>query len=319
MAFSFPFAFAPQASGWTVVDGQGGWFAVTVDNARKNGAKPRVLAHARLAQDQEAAQTNLKPLLLQLGNSPYPVLGLLSRSEYQMFLVDKAVVRPEEMLQSLRWTLSPLLDYPPEEANLAWMDVPIKNTHATTVQKMHVVAAKRSLIDQRAGWFDQARLSLSVMDVRETSQANLAQCLETPTSGVCLIYADALGLQITITHQGDLYLERFIRESLFDPVDAAAADTRSVKFDRVALEVQRSLDFVRRNVPGIDVGLLVVGPTQKEIGLQQALSARMLEPLRAFDVSQVFDWPEGSDLVKPEVQAQYFNALGASLRPSAAH
>jgi MSHA biogenesis protein MshI len=264
-------------------------------------------------------QTDLKPLAQQLGNKPYPVLGLLSRNEYQMFLVDKAVVRPEEMLQSLRWTLSPLLDYPPEEANLAWMDVPIKNKLATTIHKMHVVAAKRRLVEQRARWFDQARLGLSVMDVRETSQANLAQCLETPASGVCLIYADALGLQITITHHGDLYLERFIRESLFDPVDATAPDTRSVKFDRVALEVQRSLDFVRRNVPGIEVDLLVVGPTQEDIGLQQALSTRMLEPLRAFDLGQVFDWPKDSDLVKPEVQAQYFNALGASLRPSASH
>lgn len=301
-------------TGWTAVDGQGGLFGVTVDTSRKTGPKPRVVRHAHIVSNPVPEPAEFQLLARQLSESKFPVIGLLNRSEYQIFLVDKAMVRPEEMLQSLRLTLSTLLDYPPEQANLAWMDVPVKNSATPNPTKLYVVAAKTLLVDQRMRDFEQARMRLSVMDIRETAQANLAQCVESPSSGVCLIYADPMGLQITISHQGDLYLERFIRESLFEAVEAVSADTQREKFDRIALEIQRSLDFVRRNFLELDVSLLFIAPTATDIGLHRELSSRLLQPFNALDLSNVFDWPEDSELVKPEVQALYFNALGASLR-----
>lgn len=314
MSFSLKSAFSKRTTGWTAVDAQGGLFGVTVDTSRKFSKKPRVIQNASAAADAKSKLDGIQQISRQLGDSGYPVIGLLDRNEYQIFLVDKAAVRAEEMLQSLRWTLSALLDYPSVDANIAWIDVPVKNISTPRPPQMYVVAAKRSAVDQRMDMFEQAHLRLAVMDVRETAQANLAELLESANSGVCLIYADSAGLQITITFQGELYLARFIRESLFDTADAGSVDVLREKFDRVALEVQRSLDFVRRNFPNLTVEGVFVAPTQFAIGLHSELSTRILTPIQNIDLSDVFEWPVGSELVKPEVQALYFNALAAALR-----
>jgi len=314
MPFSLKSAFSKGTTGWTAIDGQGGFLGVTVDTSRKISKKPRVIKHASAAPDAKSKLVGLQQVSRLLGELGFPVIGLLDRSEYQIFLVDKAAVRPEEMLQSLRWTLSPMLDYPPAEANIAWIDVPVKNISIPRPQQLYVVVAKRSSVDLYTDVFEQANLRLAAIDVRETAQANLAELLESPNSGVCLIYADPAGLQITITLQGDLYLERFIRESLFDVDGISSTDARREKFDRVALEVQRSLDFVRRNFPSLIVDLVFVAPTQTDIGLRNELSTRILTPIQSIDLGEVFEWPAGSELVKPEIQALYFNALAAALR-----
>lgn len=303
-----------KPAGWTVVDATNALVAVAVDTSRMDHGKPRVMKHVMLTGEVTSGQAGLQRLGQQWGEIRFPVIDLLGRNDYQIFLIDKAKVQPEEMVQNLRWTLGTLLEYPAAEANIAWMDVPHKNDPNGLASKMYVVAAKRAVVEQRAAWFDKVRMPLAVVDIRETGQANIAERVETPDTGVCLIFADPTGLQITVSHRGDLYLERFIRESLFEPLPEDHPQSRSDQLDRVALEVQRSLDFVRRNFPGLTVNRLMVGPTQSPIGLLEALSSRMLTPWVTLDLSEVFEWPSNSELVKPEIQALYFNALGASLR-----
>ena len=302
-------------AGLIVLDSQGGLHGVTVKAPAQHGGKPRVLHHASIPGEAAITEANLLQLWHQLGEPRFKAMALLERGEYQIFVVDKANVKPAEMQQNFRFTLGPLLDYPADEANLSWTDVPSQFTTAARTPQVYLVAAKRELVDQRAATFAQAKWRLSIVDIRETSQANIAERKEVHGSGVCLVFADPDGIQITITYQGELYLERFIRESLFDASEPdIETDARREKFDRVALQLQRSLDYVRRNYSGLSVDRLYLGPTQSNIGLLEELNARMLEPLQALDLSEVFEWPEGSDLVKPEVQARYFVALGAALR-----
>ena len=59
---------------------------------------------------------------------------------------------------------------------------------------------------------------------------------------------------------------------------------------------------------------VVVGPTHMDIGLNAQLDSRLIEPVVALNLRDVFDWPAGSELDKPQMQAQYFHALGATLR-----
>jgi len=71
---------------------------------------------------------------------------------------------------------------------------------------------------------------------------------------------------------------------------------------------------VHRNAASIPFNGIFVAPTQSDIGLVQKLQSRLLAEVSALDLNTLFEWPEDSDLVKPEVQALYFNALGAALR-----
>ena len=84
--------------------------------------------------------------------------------------------------------------------------------------------------------------------------------------------------------------------------------------ERLALEIQRSFDFMRRNYPAVLIDSLDVAPTKEDISLPTLLKRHLIEEVRALDLSTLFEWPAGSDLNKPAMQAQYFHALGAALR-----
>jgi MSHA biogenesis protein MshI len=179
---------------------------------------------------------------------------------------------------------------------------------------LYVVAARREVVNQRMDFFDHARLPLESLDIRETGQRNISAAIKDQKAAVCLIYAEPNGVQLTVTYQGELYLERYIRESLFQTNEDEAPAREEQKLDRVALEVQRSIDFVHRNAASIPFDGIYVAPTQSDIGLLEKLQTRLLTDVSRLDMDTLFEWPAGSELEKPEVQALYFNALGAALR-----
>lgn len=311
---SFKWLWPSGPDGWTAIDCQGGIFGVSVASPRTFDERARVVQHAALPG------VNLDPAnLVQMGKlmhgHGYPLIHMLGRKEYQMFLIDKAAVKPEEMESSLRWSLTPLLDYPASEANLSWMEIPqTATTNVNRVSQLYVIAARREVVNQRSDLFEQAHMPLKVLDIRETGQRNISAAIKAQDAAVCLIYAEPSGVQLTVTYKGELYLERYFRESLFALEDGDDEALAAPKFDRVALEIQRSMDFVHRNASSMPFDGIFVAPTQREIGLAEKLQARLLNEVRALDLSKIFEWPVGSELHKPEVQAQYFNALGAALR-----
>ncbi len=311
MLFKWPWSGRPD--GWTVIDAQDGLYGVSVKSPRKPGERPTVVSHGALPRGtlDETSMVQLGKLMHANG---FPLIHVLSRKEYQMFLVDKAAVRAEELEGSLRWSLTPLLDYPASEANLSWMDIPQTHAVANRTPQLYVIAARRELINQRMDLLERAHMPLKVLDIRETGQRNISAAIQDQEAAVCLLYAEPNGVQLTVTYQGDLYLERYIREALFKTNDDGSPVSDEAKFDRVALEVQRSIDFVHRNASGMPFDGIFIAPTQSEIGLVEKLQSRILKEIRPLDLSSLFVWPDDSDLVKPEVQAKYFNALGAALR-----
>lgn len=305
---------SPQ--GWTAIDCQGGLLGVSVKLPTKPNERAIVLKHAAFP-GASVKPSELTRLMKALKDTNYPLIHVLGHKDYQIFLVDKAAVRPEEMESSLRWTVTPLLDYPAGEANLSWMDIPqAPGTNHRTPQ-LYVIASRRDTINQRMDDFERANMSLQVLDIRETGQRNISAALQDQEAAVCLIYADTTGVQLTVTYKGELHLERYIRESLFDVNSESETNTAEKKFDRVALEVQRSIDFVHRNASYMPFDGIYVAPTQQPILLQERLQARLLTDIKALDLGTVFEWPDDSDLNKPEIQALYFNVLGASLRMKA--
>mgnify|MGYP000237460447 CR=1 FL=1 len=311
---SFKRLWSRGPDGWTAIDCQGGMFGVSVKSPRTFDERAVVEKHASMP-GVNLDQANLVQMGKLMHGHGFPLVHLLGRKEYQMFLVDKAAVKAEEMESSLRWSLTPLLDYPSSEANLAWMEIPQTPTaNSLRTPQLYVVAARRELVNQRTDLFESAHLTLRAMEIRETGQRNISAAIKAQDAAVCLIYAEPNGVQLTVTYKGELYLERYIRESLFVADEDMTEAVMSQKFDRVALEVQRSIDFVQRNASSIPFDGIFVAPTQSDIGLLAKLKTRLLADVRALDLNSIFEWPNGSDLVRPEVQALYFNALGAALR-----
>jgi MSHA biogenesis protein MshI len=313
MTLSIQSLWSRNPGGWSAIDMHGGVFGVSVQLPRQAGQKPKVLQHvAYPAQSADAA------VLAQMGRvlltAQFDVVTLLDRHDYQIFMVDKPVVRPDEVEGSLRLAISPMLDYPSTEANLAWLDIPIRQTMGNRVAQLYAVIAKTEHVNARASLFEEAKMRLNAVDIREVAQRNISLLLETENAATCLIYAEPEGVQLTITYRGELYLVRFISEALFGDTDAQGRDKLAEAIDRLALEIQRSFDFIRRNYPALTIDTLFVAPTLTEIGLAEALKQHLIEQVMPLNLSRIFDLPPGSDLNQPEVQAQYFHVLGSALR-----
>lgn len=313
MKLSLESLWARRSSGWSAVDLQGGVFGVNVRLPRQAGQKPLVMEHAAFPR-QTLEPAVLSQMSRTLTPAKFDVVTVLDRHDYQMFMVDKPVVRDDEMEGSLRLAVSPLIDYPIDEANLAWLDIPVRQTMGNRVSQLYAVVVKESLVNQRRQLFEQARVRLNVVDVRESAQRNISFLLDNDKQATCLIFADQEGVQLTITFKGELYLIRFIGESLFNK---SGNGELAQAIDRLALEIQRSFDFVRRNYPALNIAVLYVAPTEADIGLTDLLKVHLIEEVKLLDLSSIFDIPQSSDLTKPEVQAQYFHALGSALRTQA--
>lgn len=302
-----------RASGWSAVDMQGGMFGVNVRLPDANDQRPVVLQRAAFP-----AQTVDVAVLAQMGRTlasdKFSWVTLLGRRDYQLFMVDKPAVREDEMESSLRLSISPLLDYPVIEANLGWIDIPVRQTLGSRVQQLYVVAARADIVQARKALFDQARMGLQVVDVREMAQRNISSLLETDQEATSLICVEPEGVQLTITFKGELYLVRFISEVLLDKGGPQDGDALLQAVGRLALEIQRSFDFVRRNYPALNIKALHVAPIAQDLDLVGMLKAELIEEVQPLDLANFFDFSIDAELKKPQVQAQYFHALGAALR-----
>lgn len=313
MKLSFKSLWSFQPHGWSAVDMQGGMFGVNVRLPGASGRKPAVLQRAAFpSQAVDAA------VLAQMGRTLSPdkfnLVTLLGRRDYQLFMVDKPAVRPDEMDSSLRLSVSPLIDYPVSEANLAWLDIPARQTLGSRVQQLYVAVARSESVQNRKALFDEARMRLDAVDIRETAQRNIALLLETEQAATCLIAVEAEGVQLTVTFKGELYLVRFISEALLGKGTVQDSPALLEAVERLALEIQRSFDFVRRNYPALNVQTLHVAPTVAELGLVDKLKAQLIEEVKPLDLAELFDLSAVPDLQNPQVQAQYFHALGSALR-----
>lgn len=313
MNLSVPSLRSRHSAIWSAIDLQGGVLGVQVQLPRQAGHKPLVLRHASYA-----GQTPDAPVLAQMARTlsvaKTEVVTLLGSHNYQVFMVDKPEVRPEEVESSLRLVLSPMVDYPITEANLDWLDIPVRQTMGSRTPQVYAVVAKTELVNAQAALFRAAKIKLTAMDIRESAQRNISFLLETDKAATCLVHADAEGVRLTITYKGELYLVRFISETLLDVEDPPDSANLSGAIDRLALEIQRSFEFIRRNYPALNIDGLYVAPMSVDIGLAEALQSQLLEQVRPLDLASIFDLPAGSDLTKPQVQARYFHALGSALR-----
>jgi MSHA biogenesis protein MshI len=296
------------------VDLQGGVFGVSVQMPGRKGEKPLVLAY-----DAFEGQTVVDgSVLAQLGRAvmlnKFATVALLGRQQYQIFMVDKPAVRSDEMQSSLRLVVSSLIDYPIADASLGWLEIPVQQSMGGRVPQLYTAVAKTEHVQACAALFEQARIRLDAVDIRESAQRNISFLLESDGAATCLIHANSDGVQLTVTFKREVYLVRFIGETFADKTGPQSQDQLQAAVARLALEIHRSLDFVRRNYPSLNLEALHVAPTTFGLDLAALLQPQLGMEVKSLDLGSVFDFPADSGLVQAQVQAKFFNALGAALR-----
>ena len=94
----------------------------------------------------------------------------------------------------------------------------------------------------------------------------------------------------------------------------ADAERRNQNFERIALELQRSLDHFDRQFNYVPVSKLLLAPLPEDIGLQQYLATNIYVPVETMDLAAVMDFPAVPELKQAARQAQCLAAIGAALR-----
>jgi MSHA biogenesis protein MshI len=235
---------------------------------------------------------------------------VLNPGEYQFLLVEAPNVPEAELKSAIRWKVKDLVDYRIEDATVDVLDIPPADAAAASrVRPVFAVAARNELLQQRIRELEEARVPLSVIDIRETAQRNLAALYETPERGLAFIHFGADAGLLTINFRGELYLARRLEVGAGEL--AAGASDEAGALERVALEIQRTLDHFDRQFRHVAVSKLVLGPTPQPSRLAESLRGRFDLPVEEADLRQVLEFADAPDA---EAQWRLFHHFGAALR-----
>lgn len=250
----------------------------------------------------------LQKLAGELQLDHYRCSTLLRAGEYQLLQVEAPNVPQAELRSAIRWRVKDLIDFHLDDATLDVLDIPPDAAPgAARSHLMYAVAARNEIIQGRIREFQDARIPLQVIEIPETAQRNIAALCEADGRGIALLYlARDWGL-LTINFRSELYLARRLEIGLGQLTAGAESGA-----ERLALEIQRTLDHFERQFRQVAVARLLLAPMPAGEGLQAFLQGRLGIPVQALDLREAvtFEGPA------PDVETQWrlFHLFGAALR-----
>ncbi|MBC2759350.1 agglutinin biogenesis protein MshI [Thiobacillus sp.] len=236
-----------------------------------------------------------------------PVSLVLKPADYRLRLLDAPNVPADELKSAVRWQIQDMLDFHADDGTVDVLEVPHPE-HVSHAKQIFAVAAKNSLLAEEAVLATNAGLNLTIIDIMETAQRNVATRLETPGRALALFSFIETGGLLTLTLDGELCMARTLG------VNQTVLDIEGLEsvLERLTLEIQRSLDHFDRQFGGIPVDRLLLAPMENVEGLCNGLAGNLALPVKPLDLAEVLDiaaLPEANTL-----PPHCFHAIGAALR-----
>lgn len=298
-----------RISGWiAVVIGKRG---VHIAQVRHDGVRPRV-TKCSFSPISDVTSSALEKTArdAQLDASRFSTL--LSANEYQLLMVDAPNVPVDELKTAIRWKVKDSLTCHIDDATIDVLQIPTNKYGADRPQSLYAVAAPNETIRKCIALFEKGKIELSVIDIPEMAQRNIAALYESEGRGLAMLaFGDEGGL-LTITCDGELFLARRVEITLGQLQDADDS-LRQQYLDRVELEVQRSLDYFDRQFHHIPVNRMLVS-APNSLGLDKVLADNLGMPVEMLDLAQGMDITALPDLQDSEFVCHALPALGAALR-----
>lgn len=236
-----------------------------------------------------------------------PASLVLNPADYRLRLLDAPNVPADELKSAVRWQIQDMLDFHADDGTMDVLEVPHPE-HVTHARQIFAVAAKNSLLAEEAVLATNAGLNLTIIDIMETAQRNLAIRLEKPGRALAVFSFIDSGALLTLTLDGELCMARTLG------VNQSLLETEGLDnvLERMTLEIQRSLDHFDRQFGGIPVDRLLLVPTDKAEGLREGLAGNLALPVEVLNLADVLDiaaFPDAGAL-----PSSCFHAIGAALR-----
>jgi MSHA biogenesis protein MshI len=307
------FAKSKKNPGWMAINLQSDGVRV-VHVVRATDSRPSVERVAFYPADILPLPGLLEKMAKELQVGRYQCSTLLDFGEYQLLSVEAPNVPPDELKTAIRWKLKDLLDFHVNDATIDVLDVPVEKNAPARNHSMYAVAAHNQLIQQRQTLFADAKVPLTVIDIPEMAQRNISALVAPEGRGLAMLSFDARGGLLTITFSGELYLSRRIDVPL-PTFENADTDQKNAQFERIVLELQRSLDHFDRQYHFAPVAKLMLAPLDKlSAELQAYLAANLYIPVELLTLEMALDIARVDELRSTQAQHDYFMTIGAALR-----
>jgi MSHA biogenesis protein MshI len=264
----------------------------------------------------EANEKLLAKKVRQYGLHKRPCTTVLELGDYSILSVEAPDVPPAELRAAIRWQIKDLIDFHIDDAVIDVFDAPPSGAHGRQ-NNLYVVVSKTSTVRARVDQLQAAEANLTTIDIPELVLRNIAARLPEDEGGLAMIYLTRERGVVIVTRQSTLYFARtldmgydYLRQGL-DSGGGLSLEGNA-GFDRLVLEVQRSLDYYDRYFAQPPVAGLVLAPTEQPIpGLDDYLGQSLGLPVRQLDLGEIVacDTPLDS-----HQQAHCLAAVGAALR-----
>lgn len=277
--------------------------------SRSAGGKPLVewLAFYPVAPDARPGMLARLDKERDLG--AYQCSYLLQPEDYQMLVMEAPVVPPDELKSAVRWRLKDMLDFHVDDATFDVLAIPADKGATSRPGSMFAIVAKNLLIGKTQAMFDDAGVDMRVIDIPEMAQRNLSALLEPEGRAIAMLTLADEGVLLTVTAGGELYFSRRM-----DVTPVQLQRQPEIVFERITLEMQRSLDHFDRQHHTIPMAKVVLGPMAQASDLQSYLSKNLYIPVEPMTLEAMLDVsrvPELSDIAH---QQKYQMLIGAALR-----
>ena len=306
------FSFAqPKKNGWLSICFAADRFDLA-HVVREAGARPAVqlLESYRRVGDDSAV---LGQLQRQKRLAHYRCTHLLADGEYQMLQVEAPNVPPAELKEAVRWRLKDMIAYPVEAATVDVLDIPGTGQGGGRQRSLFAVAAANDLVASRMGVFQQAKLGLEAIDIPELAQRNVAALFEEENRGLAFFNCDDSGSLLTLTYQGELLAARRIEITALQ-LEEADEERRRQLYERIGLELQRSLDNFERAYSFVSISKVCLSPCSFAPGLLEYIRDYAYVPAESVDLASVMDFAAVPELRDPALQSRRLVVIGAALR-----
>jgi MSHA biogenesis protein MshI len=306
------FSKAQNNAAWlAMVPQRDGIAAASVRRGGTEGAKPAV-THAVFFPGAPSADA-LDKAAKEMHSANYRCTTVLAGGDYQFMSAESPNVPREELKSAMRWRLKDILDFPIDDATFDVLDIPLDpNAVVRPQQSVFAIAARNSVIAARQKMFNAAKVKLRAIDIPEMAQRNVSALLEPEGRGVAMLSFGEDGGLLTVSWRGELYLSRRIDVTVAQVLDDDH-DRKHQSFDKITLELQRSLDNFERQFAFISVAKLVLAPSGAT-GLEEYLSSNLYTRVETLDLGTLLDLERVPDLADPARQQRFFVPIGAALR-----
>jgi MSHA biogenesis protein MshI len=239
----------------------------------------------------------------------------LTTDKYRRINIEAPAVAEHEIAQAIRWKISDLVEFPVDKAIIDYYPVP-PTQRANSSKMLEVIASPSDQVKTQVEKCTKAGLKLTLIDIQETLLRNLAVLLPENNRGVAILHLLESSGTILIEKNATIYLSRQFETGYkklgLDPGNSDNNDLATLEQNNLALEIQRSLDYVESyyGIPPIS-GLAIIPLAEHTQRLLDILNNNHGISARIMDLSAIVD----SDiLLDDKTQSHCSPVIGATLR-----